>query len=137
MLTRIFLFLALIVAGFAAWVRLAPSDPARWHVPPEPRAGQGDNWVVEIWPGDSARLARLDTVIRASPRMQVLAGSPQEGMITYVPRSKLWRFPDYVTLRLTPEGIVLHARARFGRSDLGVNRARLARWRERLEALEQ
>ena len=26
--------LAVLFAGFALWVRLAPSDPARWHVDP-------------------------------------------------------------------------------------------------------
>ncbi len=30
--------LVLIVAGFGLYVRLAPSDPARWHVTPAPAA---------------------------------------------------------------------------------------------------
>ena len=126
------------VLGLAAYVRLAPSDPARWHVatevsgpPGEVVAGEGRASLR--FPGDGAALlARLDAVALATPRTQRLAGSIQEGRITWVTRSALWGFPDYTTAEARPDGLHVQARLRFGRSDLGVNAARLADWLSRL-----
>ena len=125
----------LAVLGFGLWVRLAPSDPARWHV----SAGDAGNRdfagaairTVAAGPGD---MARLDRIIRATPRTTHLAGSPEEGMVTYVTRSRLWGFPDYTTIEARPGQIVIHGRLRFGASDMGVNRARLEGWMAAYEA---
>jgi len=123
----------LAVLGFGLWVRLAPSDPARWHV----SAGDAGNRdfagavirTVDAAPGD---MARLDRIIRATPRTSVLAGSPEEGMITYITRSRLWGFPDYTTIEARPGAIIIHGRLRFGSSDMGVNRARVTDWTDAL-----
>ena len=118
----------LCVASALAWVRLAPSDPERWHKMPEivetnVLAG-GASHVLE----DSAdKFAQLDRVIRATPRTQVLAGTVEEGMITYVTRSLLFGFPDYTTVRAQDGRLEIYSRLRFGRSDLGVNAARIDR----------
>ncbi len=131
-------FLGLIllaVLGFGLWVRMAPSDPARWHV----AAGEAGNRdfagaairTVPAGPGD---MARLDRIIRATPRTTHLAGSPEEGRITYVTRSRIWGFPDYTTIEARTGAIVIHARLRFGSSDMGVNRARVTAWIAALEA---
>ncbi|WP_428515957.1 DUF1499 domain-containing protein [Roseovarius sp.] len=77
---------------------------------------------------DGDTLARLDTIIRDTSRTTVLAGSVDEGMITYVTRSALWGFPDYTTVAHRDGRIVLYGRARFGKSDLGVNAKRLDGW---------
>ena len=96
--------IALFVIGVGLYVRLAPSDPARWNVSPAPAAtpdctveqGAGDARATCLLPGPPAEaLAKLDAIARATPR----------------------------TTRLT-----LHARLRFGRSDMGVNAARLRDW---------
>ncbi|WP_137700090.1 DUF1499 domain-containing protein [Marimonas lutisalis] len=122
------ILLAAIVA-FGAWVRLAPSDPARWHRMPENVADKtfegGAMRVVQAGPG---ALARLDKIARAWPRTRVLAGSVDEGMVTYVTRTALWGFPDYTTVRQVGDRLELYARLRFGRGDMGVNRARLEAW---------
>jgi len=125
------------IAAFAAYVRLAPSDPARWHVAPvaEGPAGSvlaGNGWASLLLAPDSGTpadlLARLDAVVLASPRSTRLAGSVEEGRITWVTRSKLWGFPDYTTAEARPDGLHIHARIRFGGGDLGVNAARLRAW---------
>ena len=123
------------VVGFTLWVRFAPSDPARWHQIPDgvedgDRAG-GAVRIVRL--GDSG-LARLDAVIRDTPRTKVLAGTVAGGMISYVTRSRLWGFPDYTTVLQEGDMIVIHSRLRFGASDLGVNAARIDGW---LKALGQ
>ena len=126
--------LLVLTLGFAAWVRLAPSDPARWHTDPAQGAAGPNSHVAKVFvplPPEEA-LAAFDAVALAEPRTRRLAGSPAEGRITYVSRSRLWGFPDYTTVAAVPEeggsSLVLHARARFGQSDLGVNAARVGRW---------
>jgi uncharacterized protein (DUF1499 family) len=143
---------ALLVLGLmalAAYVRLAPSEPARWHVDPTvaPRPGKA-GWLVRPTGGDAAwpvfaqpptkALAALHEIALATPRTRLLAGSPQEGRITYVTRSRLWGFPDFTTVQVLPaEGgatFAALARLRFGQSDTGVNRARLDAWQAALRA---
>ncbi len=135
MLWRIALALILaLVLGFAAWVRLAPVRAERWHRVPSAAAQVGD-WAepggfeaVRQLPKPQATLAELDTIIMASPRTTRLEGAPEDGLITYVTRSALWGFPDITNLWL--EGGRLHIRGHliYGRSDLGVNRARIEGW---------
>lgn len=132
---------ALLVIGFAAYVRLAPSDPARWHVAPAPAATEdcsveqdrdGARATCRLAQTPEEALAQLDTIALATPRTIRLAGSAGEGRITWITRSALWGFPDYTTAEAVAEGtgsrLTVHARLRFGSSDLGVNAARLRDW---------
>lgn len=123
----------LVVATFAAYVRLAPVDPAKWHDLPTGLApGDGPGRAVRVVPDDGDTLERLDAIIRDTPRTTVLAGSVDEGMITYITRSALWGFPDYTTVARQGGQIVLYGRLRFGKSDMGVNAKRLDGWLARL-----
>ncbi|MFU1476617.1 DUF1499 domain-containing protein [Roseovarius sp. C7] len=125
--------IALALLAGAGWVRGAPSDPVRWHRMPEPLPeAKGPGHVVERLPGRAAEMAELDRLIRDTPRTQVLAGSVAEGMVTYVTRSKWMGFPDYTTVARRGDDLVIFARLRFGKSDFGVNAARVGQWRERL-----
>jgi uncharacterized protein (DUF1499 family) len=87
-------------------------------------------------PGDLA--ARLDAIARDWPRTKLLAGSVAEGWMTYVTRSRWVAFPDYTSVVITPdEGgarLAAFARARYGKSDLGVNAERLDAWLAALRA---
>jgi hypothetical protein len=126
------------VAAGAVYPRLAPSDPARWHVSPAPQTAPPGQ-VVPLSGGATLYLgsdkgapadllARLDTVAMASPRTTRLAGSLDEGRITWITRSALWGFPDYTTAEARADGLYIHARLRFGQSDMGVNAKRLTDW---------
>lgn len=124
-------FIVVIAAGLG-YIRLAPSDAARWHVLPGDISDQTlEGGAMRRLTGD---LAALDAIIRATPRTAVLAGSVAEGMITYVTRSRVFGFPDYTTVRQTGDALEIYGRLRFGASDLGVNAARIDGW---LEALRQ
>lgn len=136
----VWLALALVL-GFAAYVRLAPSDPALWHVPVQAEGPWGQ--VVAQTGAASVRLgpeagapadllARLDAVALASPRTTRLAGRVEDGRITWISRSLIWGFPDYTTAEARPDGLHVLARLRFGREDMGVNAARLRDWLARL-----
>ena len=121
----------LAVLALGAWVRLAPSDPARWD---QPLAFAVD----EDLPGGVFRrvedrdLAALDAVVLATPRTVVLAGSVSAGRVTYITRSRVWGFPAYTTVQQDGDGLLIFARLRFGRNDLGVNRARVTRWLDQM-----
>jgi hypothetical protein len=137
-MNTLFLGTLVLVLGFGLYVRLAPSDPARWHVAPDPAltadlaTGQVKRLrgaaVAWLGGGGADALAALDRAAMGTPRTSRLAGSLEEGRITWLSRSRLWAFPDYITAELLPDGVVVHGRLRFGGDDLGVNAARLSRW---------
>lgn len=136
---------AAVVAG-AAYIRLAPSVPARWNTPPNVYAfdnGAPSGEVIALNNGaalflgpasgaPAGLLARLDAIAMATPRTTRLAGSVAEGLITWVTRSTLWGFPDYTTAEAREGGLYIHARLRFGKADMGVNAARLRDWQSQL-----
>lgn len=120
----------LVIVAVLAYVRLAPSDPARWHRMPENITNRDlEGGVMRQVTGD---LATLDGIIRATPRTRVLAGEVGQGMVTYVTRSRVIGFPDYTTVRQDSEALEIFGRLRFGKSDLGVNAARVDGWLQRL-----
>lgn len=132
-LSRIFVVLVLALIAFAVYVRLAPLNAEDWHVLPDAlEPGDGRSSAVRVVSDAGETLSRLDTIIRDTSRTTVLAGSVNEGMITYVTRSALWGFPDYTTVAQRDGRIVLYGRARFGKSDLGVNAKRLDGWLSQL-----
>ncbi|NCO86284.1 MAG: DUF1499 domain-containing protein [Rhodobacterales bacterium] len=131
-LVGIFVVLTLIV-------RLSPLDVARWHVAPVVVEGSPADTVVAQRGGATlllssamgtpeAVLARLDTIALATPRTIRIAGSVEEGRITWQTRSLIWGFPDYTTAEMRDDGLYLWARQRLGTEDLGVNAARLNAW---------
>lgn len=124
----------LAVLALGAYVRLAPSDPARWHVLPDGvEEGTGAGYALRRIEATPETLAALDEIARATPRTTILAGSVEDGIVTYVTRSALMGFPDYTTVSLSDGALTLYARLRFGQSDLGVNAARLEAWLRALE----
>ncbi|MFN3970614.1 MAG: DUF1499 domain-containing protein [Gemmobacter sp.] len=140
----------LALLGLMAWVRLAPVDPARWHVAVAVGADPQPGPCTVVAEAGSARtscllplspaevLARLDTIALATPRTRRVAGNAEEGRITWETRSALWGFPDYTTAEARDLGdgtrLDVLARLRFGGYDLGVNAARLRGWLSRLAA---
>lgn len=115
--------------GLLAFIRLAPSDPDRWHVAPEVTEDlEFPAGVKRQVPTGPDGLDRLNTLALATPRTSVLVGSVKDGMVTYITRSKLIGFPDYTTVQQDGDMLEIYGRLRFGRSDMGVNRARVGAW---------
>ncbi len=122
--------LVVFVAAGVAWIRLAPDDVARWHQLPEMIEDRDmEGGVMRVAPGD---LKDLDQIILGEPRTEVLAGSVEDAMVTYVTRSKVFGFPDYTTVAQRGGDVAVYARLRYGKSDMGVNKARVDRWLARL-----
>jgi hypothetical protein len=134
-------------------MRRVSSDPDEWHVDPTTSDNPSTpNWYRLV--PDGAEVARdadrdgvapefdvpvadlaaaFDFVARADDRVDVLAGSAESEYVTYVQRSALFAFPDYVSVRFVESGdggstVAIFSRSRFGKSDLGVNEKRVDRW---------
>jgi uncharacterized protein (DUF1499 family) len=139
----------------ALLMRLLGNDPVAWHVDPATaqRTGYPNDYLVApegatvAAPDELAQvyalsprelLQRFDAVARNAPRTHRIAGSPEEGRVTYVQRSRVFGFPDYVSVRAVeaPGGaaLIVWSRSRFGFGDFGVNRARVEDWTARLAA---
>jgi uncharacterized protein (DUF1499 family) len=142
---KTFVILALLaVAGLMLYVRFTPSDPAQWHVDPRAIAkpDRPNHWLIRPEGGDArppdyalepAELARIiDAVVLAQPRTVRVAGSVESGHMTYLTRTLLMGYPDYVSIRVLATGtgasLVAFSRSRFGQSDLGANRKRMELW---------
>jgi len=120
---------AVVAAAFSAYARLAPSDVARWHVPVSdaPDPGTGGAKVLTD-PLEGQPLARLAAVAE-SEGAELLAGTVEEGRMTWIARSRIMGFPDYITAEITDDNrLHVLSRLRFGAADLGVNAARMERW---------
>ena len=135
----------LAFAAFAVWVRTAPSDPAQWNIPvanaTPPMPGPCAEKVVTVaqgaratclLPGDpQSVLTTLATQSQAAAA-EVLAGTPAAGRMTWISRSRLMGYPDYITAEVTPTAggtrLDILSRQRFGSQDMGVNAARLRLW---------
>ena len=150
------LALVALVAGFLLYVRLAPLDAATWHQDPvsaatpetpnsfrvlAPGATPGpEEMVSPVFPVPPAALmAAFDRLALAQPHTERLAGTPDgSDFVTYVQRTPLVRYPDYISVRAVPVGeggsaLVILSRSRFGKSDLGVNKARIKEWMSKLD----
>ncbi len=135
-LGTVFAIIALL--GVLAYIRLAPSD-ASWHVDPTTvtASAKPNHWLVKPTPlamtADEAAL-KLAAIATATPRTDLLAGQGMQ--TTWITRSAIMGFPDYTSVTITPTAtgstIAIYARARFGQSDFGVNRARVESWLQQL-----
>lgn len=135
----ILISIAVLVVSAIAYVRLVPVDAAQWHVDPEGTtppvtpnfALLAGPQAVTIQAPALAVAGRVQAIAEAEGA-QVVAGSLAEGFVTYIVRSRIMGYGDFVTIRLEPEGegtqLHIFSRSRHGYSDLGVNTARVQRW---------
>jgi uncharacterized protein (DUF1499 family) len=118
-----------LILSALVYIRLAPSDPARWHIS---LIGKKDRdfaaGATRVVPCAQSGLQALHQIALSTDRTQVLAGDPSEGHVTYITRSLVFGFPDYTSVQWADGALILHGRLRFGVSDFGVNHERLEAW---------
>lgn len=114
-----------LLIGLAAYIRFSPSDISRWHK--EVLAETDKDFAGGAVRVRAGELEPLDRIIRADGS-KALAGRVEDGLITYVSRSRIIGFPDYTTVQSKGDRLAIYGRLRFGRSDFGVNRARIEGW---------
>lgn len=83
--------------------------------------------------------SRLKGVILAEPRIDWREEAAGGLRLEVVQRSRVFRFPDTVTIEILPldaarSTLAIYSRSRYGRRDFGVNRDRVESWLARLEA---
>jgi len=142
---KILIALLLASAAAAIYVRLAPSDPKIWHIDPlKAKLPNRPNAFLmlpdsaknpsQVFDKDAKTLAlAFDSLALSKPHVQRLAGDPADLFTTYIARTPLMRFPDYISVRAVDLGngraaLAIFSRARFGYSDRGVNRKRILAW---------
>jgi uncharacterized protein (DUF1499 family) len=139
---------AVLAIGGMLLVRLTPDDPGLQHIDPlaGARTGQpndvllapagtpGADSPAPVWRASPDELmAAVHAVATGAPRVKLLAGDPGDKFATYVQRSFLMGYPDYISVRALPAGdglstLAIWSRSRYGQSDLGVNAKRVSAW---------
>lgn len=131
---RLLIVIAIVALAAALYIRLAPTDPAKWHKSvnvdgPGDRAELGSFSAARtITAPPATALAAVKQVADATDRTKLIAGSVAEGMMTFQTRSRVLGFPDYTTVAIDGDLLVMYARLRFGNADHGVNQARIQQW---------
>lgn len=92
----------------------------------------------------SALVDAVRRIALAEPRTTLIATRRDANQLEFVQRSRLFRFPDTITVEALPivsgpsgaerSGLAIYSRARYGIRDFGVNRARVERWLVALSA---
>ena len=76
-------------------------------------------------------IARITQVALATPRTQKISDSP----LIFVTRSRVIGFPDTTTFDIQSDVMTIYAHLVYGHSDMGVNKARILSWLDRLGPL--
>lgn len=123
------------------FARLRPQEsPNRYLVCPTDYCGATPDAFSPVFDMPPERLRRhWHAMLAARPRVEPLAQSADGLQFDYVQRTARFRFPDIITVRFLPvppgqSTLAIYSHSVYGRSDLGVNRARVEAW---LAALRQ
>ncbi len=141
--------------GTAIGMRSVGDDATSWHVDPATteRTGRPNDYLVAPAGLTTATPDRNPTVhllppeellflfdAVAKPTSTVLAGSVKDRHITYVRRTAVFGFPDYITVKAVEmdggSALIIWSRARYGYSDLGVNKKRIDGWLAQIDKPE-
>ena len=111
-----------------------PSTPNTYLVCPPARCpvpADADAPVYAVAP--PALFALVRKTLSAEPRTVLVQDQADARRLVLVQRSLIFRFPDTITVQVFPQGegsstLAIYSRSNYGRSDLGVNKARVQRW---------
>ncbi|MEM7718178.1 MAG: DUF1499 domain-containing protein [Pseudomonadota bacterium] len=133
----------LIVALVILAARFIPADSEPFHE--DPATPEKQRSEVRLIGREAPRFAadaetvlqEFSRIARRDWRVGLVDGSIDEGMMTFVARSTVFGFRDYITVKATDEAggskLSIFARPRFNVYDWGVNAKRLDRWLGKLE----
>ena len=151
----LWILLGVVVVGFAGsigFVRSLSHDASQWHADPQTAPDPttpnwyrmspgGENKPPEFSVSAIELSSAFDRMINKQPRTELLQDDRSSGgPVTWVQRSALFGFPDYISVQFLPSGdsggstLAIFSRARLGQSDLGVNKKRVTAWLAALEA---
>jgi uncharacterized protein (DUF1499 family) len=115
-----------------------PSSPNA-HLAAPPGATNERHETVPLLPGEpDAAWAVLRSLGDGMERVWKMAEWPELRQAQWVARTRWMNFPDLVNAQIVElpagTGLVLYSRSLIGHSDLGVNAARVAAWRQAFDA---
>lgn len=117
---------------FATLVR--PDSPNTYLIAPAGFGAAKADDAAPVFAIPEAQLKeKFVAMIAREPRIELLSQSADGLQLQYVQRTRMVRFPDIIDVRFLPlEGgrssLALYSRSVYGRSDLGVNKARAKAW---------
>lgn len=124
---RLLGFIFLLVAAGMVYIRLAPINPAAFSLGDSPKdVGDFDNVggftaVRQVEAEDV--LAKVTAAMLALPRTVLV----QENPMAFVTRSRVFGFPDVTVVSVQNGHLIVRGHLVYGKSDLGVNKARILR----------
>tara|TARA_R110002124_G_scaffold99650_6_gene245808 strand:- start:830 stop:1279 length:450 start_codon:yes stop_codon:yes gene_type:complete len=149
MMTAILILLGLVAVGTTA-VRVWPVDSRTYVIDAfDVRQPKSPNFYISTDEEGQFSLPAMDValqiqaMVKEMPRTNMLFISDDKLSQTYVSRTLLMGYPDYISVSIravSPNSttIKIFSRSRFGKSDLGVNQRRVHQWlralREKLGA---
>ncbi|GEM_PF-295490 len=142
MLQIVILILFATFVAAALFVRFAPVSVARWHVDPVTTPVPNTPNFARLLPDSASRpspvygldigklIHEFDRAITSMSRVRRLTDSENGRLVSYEIRSKIMRYPDYLSVRFIEldqdrSTFAVLSRSRFGYGDGGVNRRRL------------
>lgn len=133
-----------LTAAISLYLRLAPTQPERWHVDPatapDPRPG-GYRTEATVAGEPEQVLDILVKITGTFARTRVYAGDAASGRVTFLSHTALMGFPDFTTVSAEKVGeetkLVFLGRLRFGWGDFGVNAKRIKTWIKALQSVQQ
>jgi uncharacterized protein (DUF1499 family) len=117
---------------FATLVR--PSTPNTYLVCPPDLCAVPADAESPTFPRPADQLYDLiRRTLPAQPRTIIAEDEPDRRRLVLVQRSLVFRFPDTITIQIfdLPDGhstLAIYSASKYGRSDLGVNKARVMKW---------
>ncbi len=138
MLSTLFLILFIAFVG-VLWLRFAPIDRDDWHVDPaetEVGSGRGVRLIglqAPRYPAETETvLANFQEIVLDDENTRRLEGDLDEGMITFVARSRVLGLAEVITAKAVAEGhktkLSIASRPRFPLSSRDAAAERLDRW---------
>ena len=130
------------------YIRFAKPNESNWHVDPElvSRNDLRNSFLINSKSSNFFHYAvpvkelyqELYT-ISEEDRCQRVFGDIEDGLITFVCRSRLFGFPDYVSIRFREletgvSTLSVFSRSRFGIYDFGKNKKRVTNWLQQLKS---
>jgi len=141
------IILTTVAIAMLVYVRIAPDTVERWHLDPETvKPTRRPNHYRLV--GDQAETLDISQAILTEiildyvgdqDGVSLLANTNDGQLITFVQRSKLIGYPDYITFKITPQGdstqLSVFSRSRYGYRDFGVNKSRAEAWMHAVRGL--
>lgn len=111
-----------------------PSTPNYYLSCPKECSLEKANQESPVFNVNITKLANAwEALIKKQQRLQTIDEDPEKHLYNYVQRTRLFRFPDFITVQLIAidanhSTIAIFSRAKYGYSDFGVNRRRVQCW---------